>query len=269
MIGLYHLFAILVPLSFLPAAYHGWRKDRMPALTLALIWVPAAVSVVWVAFFLEGGWERSFTATLWVTVAVSSILYAAIASRSLVLRDLVVLFYPYMFWMAVAALIWEHAEPDSVKQASESMDPWFWSHIVTAVLTYSLLTISAVVALGVILKEQALKRKSPGLLSQRLPAVMEAEALQHRLLLVAEVVLALGLMTGMGAQYWQTGSLIVADHKTLLSLFSFIIIGLLLFAGYKFGIRGRRASQTLLLAYLLVSLAYPGVKFVSEILMRQ
>lgn len=268
MIGLYHLFALIVPLAYLPAAYHGWRKDRLSALTLALIWVPVAVSVGWVALFLEGHWERSFTATLWVTVAISSALYAGIASRSLVLRDLVVLFYPYMFWMAVAAAIWEHAEPDAVKQVIVVDDPWFWAHIASAVLTYSLLTISAVVALGVILKEQALKRKSPGLLSQRLPAVLQAEALQRRLLVVAEVVLAVGLMTGMGAQYWQTGSVLVADHKTLLSLFAFAIIGVLLFFEYRFGLRGRRASQTLLLAYLLVSLGYPGVKFVSDILVR-
>lgn len=268
MIGLYHLFAVIVPLSYLPAAYHGWKRNGLSAITVTLIWIPVALSIGWVALFLEDGWERSFTATLWVTVAASSVLYAAIALRSLVLRELVVLFYPYMFWMAIAAAVWEHAEPAAVKSAAVTVDPWLIGHIATAVLTYSLLTIAAVVALGVILKEQALKRKSPGLLSERLPAVLSAEMLQRQLLLVAEAVLALGLLTGMGAQYWQTGSLFVADHKSILSLIAFAVIGVLLVAEYGFGIRGRRASQTLLLAYLLVTLGFPGVKFISDILVR-
>ncbi len=36
---------------------------------------------------------------------------------------------------------------------------------------------------------------------------------------------------------------------------------------WQTGIRGRRAARWALLAYLLLTLAYPGVKFVTDVLM--
>ena len=56
------------------------------------------------------------------------------------------------------------------------------------------------------------------------------------------------------------------DHKTVLSLLAFAVIGLLLFVHYRIGLRGRRAARLVLLAYLLLTLAYPGVKFVADVL---
>lgn len=44
------------------------------------------------------------------------------------------------------------------------------------------------------------------------------------------------------------------------------MIGVLL-AAYRFvGIRGRAAARIVLVAWLLLTLAYPGVKFVTEVL---
>jgi ABC-type uncharacterized transport system permease subunit len=41
----------------------------------------------------------------------------------------------------------------------------------------------------------------------------------------------------------------------------------LLVAHYRSGMRGRRAARVVLLAYLLLTLGYPGVKFVTDVLM--
>ena len=59
----------------------------------------------------------------------------------------------------------------------------------------------------------------------------------------------------------------VINHKTVLSLVAFVVIGILLVAHFRTGIRGRRASRLVLLAYLLLTLGYPGVKFVTDILL--
>jgi ABC-type uncharacterized transport system permease subunit len=79
-------------------------------------------------------------------------------------------------------------------------------------------------------------------------------------------VLALGLLSGMAAAHFLGGSLLPFDHKTLLSVAAFVVIGFLLLARYRNGIRGRRAARLALLAYLLLTLAYPGVKFVTDVL---
>jgi ABC-type uncharacterized transport system permease subunit len=97
--------------------------------------------------------------------------------------------------------------------------------------------------------------------------VADAENLQVRLLQASEAVLGLGLITGMAIQFIETGDLLVLDHKTLLTISGFVMIAGLLFAHYRTGLRGRRAARLVLIAYLLVTLGYPGVKFVRDVLL--
>ena len=120
--------------------------------------------------------------------------------------------------------------------------------------------------LAAFLQERALKRKRPGTLTRMLPPMAESERLQVRLLAASEAVLGLGLISGMSVLYFAHGTLIRLDHKTLLSFATFIVIGLLLIAHARVGMRGRQAARIVLLAYLMMTLAYPGVKFVSSVL---
>ncbi|HMB77592.1 MAG TPA: cytochrome c biogenesis protein CcsA, partial [Kiloniellaceae bacterium] len=71
----------------------------------------------------------------------------------------------------------------------------------------------------------------------------------------------------MAERHYSAGTLLVFDHKTLFSLSAFGLIALLLLLHQKSGLRGRRAARLVLIAYLLLTLAYPGVKFVTDILM--
>ena len=82
------------------------------------------------------------------------------------------------------------------------------------------------------------------------------------IVLIAEV----GLATGMALQYEETGQVLPLNHKTVLTLAAFVVIGALLIAQRRAGVRGRRAARLVLLGYLLLTLGYPGVKFVSEVL---
>jgi ABC-type uncharacterized transport system permease subunit len=71
----------------------------------------------------------------------------------------------------------------------------------------------------------------------------------------------------MAIQVSKTGSLFSLNHKTVLSLTAFIVIGCLLFAHFKYGLRGRKAARLVLLGYLLLTLGYLGVKFVTDVLL--
>jgi ABC-type uncharacterized transport system permease subunit len=79
--------------------------------------------------------------------------------------------------------------------------------------------------------------------------------------------LVLGIVTGMAKQFTVSGSLLEFDHKTLLSILAFLVIGALLILHQRSGQRGQRVARLILLAYLLLTLAYPGVKFVTDVLM--
>jgi len=129
------------------------------------------------------------------------------------------------------------------------------------------LTLAAIAGLSVLLQERALKSKQPTRLTRSLPSVADSESLQIHLLAVSAVVLGIGLITGMAMEWLERGVLLVFDHKILLSLLSFAVICALLVAHYRTGMRGRRAARLVLLAYLLLTLGYPGVKFVTEVLL--
>jgi ABC-type uncharacterized transport system permease subunit len=70
----------------------------------------------------------------------------------------------------------------------------------------------------------------------------------------------------MALQWQETRQLLPFNHKVVLTLAAFVVIGVLLVAQRWAGVRGRRAARLVLLGYLLLTLGYPGVKFVSEVL---
>jgi ABC-type uncharacterized transport system permease subunit len=97
--------------------------------------------------------------------------------------------------------------------------------------------------------------------------VADAELLQIRLLGASGVVLGLGLLTGAATLYVETGAFFETSHKTIFAVTAFAVIVLLLLVHRRTGLRGRRAARLVLLAYLLVTLAYPGVKLVTDVIL--
>ena len=129
-------------------------------------------------------------------------------------------------------------------------------------------TSAAIAGTAVLLQERALRLRQRYRLTERLPSVADAERLELGLLLASEIVLGVGIMTGMATEYFIRGVVLTFDHKTVLTTVGFVVIGLLLIAHYLVGLRGRRAARIVLVGYLLVTLGYPGVKFVTDVLLR-
>ncbi|HEY9538650.1 MAG TPA: cytochrome c biogenesis protein CcsA, partial [Kiloniellaceae bacterium] len=148
-----------------------------------------------------------------------------------------------------------------------SADAWLVAHIVTAVATYGLCTVAAVAGAAVFLQERALKRRRPNTFTRLLPSVADAERLEVHLLAASEVVLGIGIATGVSELYVTYGTFFMLSHKTLLAVLAFVVIAVLLLLHYRSGLRGRRAARIVLVAYLLLTLAYPGVKFVTDVLL--
>ena len=88
-----------------------------------------------------------------------------------------------------------------------------------------------------------------------------------RFLSIAEIVLALGLITGIAINYQTSGEFLSFDHKTVLTLIAFSLIGVVLIVHRSSGIRGQIAARWVLLAYLCLMLGYPGAKFITDILL--
>jgi ABC-type uncharacterized transport system permease subunit len=253
-------------LALVPAAALAFRRRGGPdALFYALVALGVIGPALWAVAQAGGEWRTGFAMSLWVTIAATMALFLILALATRHAWQLSPLLLPYLLLLALLAFIWQRAPELPVVGAVP--EGWLDAHIVCAVATYGLLTIGAVAAFAVFLQERALKAKRPNALTRLLPPMAASEALELRLLATAEAVLALGVASGMAAEHFLGGSLLPFDHKTLFSLAAFVVIGALLVARYSLGIRGRRVARLALLAWLLLTLAYPGVKFVTDVLM--
>jgi len=261
--------AALLPSAFLALAGSG-RNGNVERTRDGVFWLTLAVAVAgpcsWVAVQMSGAWQTGLSTALWVTIAATMIGFTVVVLLNDSAWRLTSLLIPYMAVLAALAIVWQQAPPLR-PLAPSAPEGWIEAHIVVSVTTYAVVTLAAVAALAAFLQERALKAKRPTPLSRSLPSVLESEGLMVRLLVIGEIVLALGLATGMATQHQETGTLLHLDHKTVLSLAAFAVIAALLAAHYKSGVRGRMVTRFVLLAYLLLSLGYPGVKFVTDIIM--
>ncbi len=251
----------LAPAALLPYRTQGGRDG--------LFWLLLAVAVagplVWVWVELAPGWRTGFTPALWATVAATLVLFAIAASVTREGWRLAALLLPYLFILGVLATVWQNRPEHPL--ATPAPAAWIELHIGFSVVTYALLTLAAVAGLAGFLQDRALRTKRSNALVRLLPSIIDAEMLQVRLLMFCAALMGSGLLSGMALQYFASCALLVFDHKTLLSLATFVVIIGLLVAHWRSGVRGRRAARIVLLAYLLLTLGYPGVKFVSDVLL--
>lgn len=246
--------------SILPMVLLAWRpqpaRDRR-------FWVAVAVAAIgavgWTLVRFGDHWDGGLGAALWVSAATTVGLFAAISAVSGAMARLAGLLGPYLLIVAVLASVLDAPHAGGVGGMPEG---WVILHIVVSLATYALATLAAVAGLGVFMKERALKAKRPFGISAGLPAVADAETLLFRLLTSAEVVLGVGILSGIALNVTGGHAWISGDHKSVLSLVAFVVVGAVLFAHARLGLRGRRAVRGVLAVYLLLTLAYPGVKAV-------
>ncbi len=253
--------------ALLPAALLGLRKETSRN---SVYWLLLAVAVfgpfTTTIASLSGEWHTDLATSLWATISASMVLFAVISVLTREAWRLAPLLATYMIILGLSATIWSHAGEPQI-MASASPGPWIGLHIAVSVGTYGLVTIAAVAALGAVFQERALKTKQQTSLSRSLPSVADCDELVVRLLAVSQIVLALGLISGMALQFAESREILALNHKIVLTITAFVVIGGVLIAHYKSGLRGRKAARIVLLAYLLLTLGYPGVKFVSDVIL--
>lgn len=258
------VFSIAAFAAILPAVFSSYRQDQARnGVYWAVLGLAVLGPVIWLVARSDGEWRTEFSTAIWVTVTATLLIFTATA---LITREgwrLSPVVMPYMAILAFIAVIWENAG----QGGPESLDnPWIIFHILISVLTYAVATTAACAAFAAYLKERALKNKSQSPLIQRLPSVSDCDTLQVGLLILGEMVLALGLVTGIAASVVHGGDVLPTDHKSVFAFLAFIVIGILLYIHKRSGVRGRQAARLVLAAYLLLTLAYPGVKFVTDVL---
>ena len=138
-------------------------------------------------------------------------------------------------------------------------------HVLTSVVAYALLTISAGQALLVSVQDNRLKSRNTGGILRALPPLKTMETVLFQLLLSSFVFLSLSLITGFLFLDDLFAQRLV--HKTTLSLVAWLLIAILLIGHLRWGWRGQKAAGFTLGAFVSLLLGYFGSKFVIELLL--
>ena len=139
------------------------------------------------------------------------------------------------------------------------------AHIFTSVIAFGVLSIAGVYAIFVALIDHLLRKHSVNKLVQTLPALDKLETLLFHLIKVGFAILTVSLVTGLVFVSDLFGQHLA--HKTLLSIFAWLVFATLLWGRWKKGWRGRVAVRMTLAGIGLLLLSYFGSKLVLEILL--
>lgn len=145
----------------------------------------------------------------------------------------------------------------------------FRLHFVVAMLAYSLFTLAALHAVLMSIAERQLHRaqlKSP---ASGLPPLLTLENLLFRLIGVAFVFLTLTVGSGVLFSEQVFGKPLAWNHKTIFTIASWLLFGILLIGRHFRGWRGRVAQRWTLAGFVCLFLAYAGTRFVLEVLLNK
>ncbi|MCL2887501.1 MAG: cytochrome c biogenesis protein CcsA, partial [Betaproteobacteria bacterium] len=145
----------------------------------------------------------------------------------------------------------------------------FMLHFLTAMLAYSLLTLSALHAIFMGLIEKALHRRSLSRSLLSLPPLMTMEATLFRMLTVGFILLTLTVGSGLLFSRELFGKPLTFNHMTLFGFASWGIFATLLVGRHAWGWRGKRALRWTLAGFSLLILAYVGSRFVIEVILHR
>ncbi|EDP66417.1 hypothetical protein BAL199_25759 [alpha proteobacterium BAL199] len=252
--------------SLVPAALLALRPDSSTGPRLwAAVLIAGAGTIGWSVNRLLGHWDPGLGTALWISVAATLVVYAVTVLVRPWAGRLICLLGPYLLLVAVLATATTRPAPAGIVGTLPSA--WVVIHILVSLATYALATLAAVAGLSVTLKEAALKAKNEDGWRAGLPAVADSDRLQFQLLLLALVVLGFGIASGAVLELSETGRPLILDHKTVLSVVAFVLVATVLVLHARYGLRGRRAARAVLVVYLLLTLAYPGVKAVHALLL--
>ena len=245
----------------LPAGHALLRLNKLWLLLIAAVSTIIHAGVLYTNIFAtaEGGLNFSFfnAASLMTWLAAALLLLAA-ASKPV--ESLGVVILP----SAAIALALELMFPAThLLLTADAAELRY--HIVISILAYSTLSIAALQSVVVWVQNKSLRAKRPGGFIRSLPPMETMESLLFQMIAVGFAFLTLSLLTGLP----QIDNMFAQHqaHKTILSIIAWCFFAVLLWGRWRFGWRGRTAVRWVLSGFVVLILAYFGVKLVKELLL--
>ena len=256
LLGVYFWRAHAVHLAKAPAR-HAVTADQW-AILLAIVSHGASL---YAALFRSGGMHFSFSLALSLMLWLAVFIYWLESFRSH-MQGL----EPIILLMACTCTVLPFFFPH-VRTLSTAGTWGFKLHFLTAMLAYSLFTLSALHAVLMAVAEKKLHQGAlnPGMANY--PPLLVMESLLFRIIKTGFIFLTLALLSGLLSSETLFGRPLRLDHKNLFSFSAWGIFAALLVGRRCYGWRGRVALRWTLTGFLLLLLAYIGSRFVLEALL--
>ncbi len=240
---------------------NGWRPSRSLGIGLGFAGLFLHAVMLYVELFTAGGLNLSFfnAVSLAAWTAAGLLLLSALSQP---VDNLAILALP----MAAITVLLDLRFPGQ-RLLSDNADWSLGIHVLTSMLSYSLLTLASVQAILLAVQNHYLRRHHPGGFIRALPPLQTMESLLFEMISVGFALLSVSLLTGflylddMFAQH--------LVHKTVLSIAAWIAFAVLLWGRYRFGWRGRKAIRWTLVGFAVLMLAYFGSKAVVELILKR
>lgn len=246
-----------------------WRETDKPLVTLPMqAWERAAILValllqgagIYVGLFGAGGMRFSFSFALSLMLWLAVLIYWLESFRAR-MDGLQPMVLPLAAISAALPAIYPQL------RVVAHADAWgFKLHFLTAMLAYSLFTLSALHAVFMGFAERKLHQRALTKSLSSLPPILTMEALLFRIIVVAFALLTVALGSGVLFSESLFGKAVMIDHKTLFAFASWGIFAALLVGRHAYGWRGRIALRWTLAGFTVLLLAYIGSRFVAEVL---
>ncbi|MFT5781671.1 MAG: ABC-type uncharacterized transport system permease subunit [Pseudomonas sp.] len=193
-------------------------------------------------------------------IAAAVILLTLLASRTIPVENLLLLLFPLG---ALTTFMAQFAPSGTVQTINEHSG--ILAHILLSILAYGMLTIAMFQSLLLLLQDHQLKNKHPSGLIKNFPPLQTMESLLFGFLWAGWGLLSLSLLSG-----WIFVDNLFSQHlahKSVLSVFAWLVFAVLLWGRQQLGWRGHKAIRWTLAGFCLLMLAYFGSKLVREFIL--
>ena len=142
-------------------------------------------------------------------------------------------------------------------------------HINIAFLSYSFLTVGAILSIFILSFENNLTTKNKILsnLTNNFSLLLMEDIL-FKIYWLGFILLSLTLLSGILFSNEIFGTTSIWNHKFIFSIMAWLTYSAMLFGRIQYGWRGKKAVIISLIAFIFLFLAYFGTKFVLEILLK-
>lgn len=254
------LYLAATGLQLLHISQRRQQIDRT-VLVLGLVALAFHAVVAWDNLFYDGALDLGFykvPALIFLFINVACIV--SLARRPL--QNLLVALFPLS---ALSVLVSSFAPVTTTDLSSSSGG--LLIHIGASILAYALLTLAAIQSGLVAIQEHYLKHKQTRGIIQVLPPLQLMETMLFEMIWAGVILLSISIVSGI---------IFVDDifaqhlvHKTVLTIFAWLLFSILLWGRYQLGWRSQTAVRFTLAGFALLMLAYFGSKLVLELVLQR